>query len=385
MKIRRNKRWNTQPWLAFLAVVMLFCWGAPLHGQSAVAPTSDGDVTQRQVASLDRFLDSHPEIAEQLRRNPSLINSEEFVENHPALQDYLRQHPGVREEFSENPQAFMRQEQRFERGEEAREGVVGDHDITRREIAGMDNFLDGHPEIAEQLRRDPSLINNRQFVENHPELQEFLQQHPGIREQFSANPQAFMNREDRFEQREGERGEVIDNDNDMNRRPVARMDKFLDNHPEIAEQLQRNPSLVNNQEFVENHPDLQQFLQQHPEIREQFQANPQAFMQREQRFDQREENNMRVGDRDRIRDEASGFSAFLGSHPQIAQEVSGNPTLVNDKEFLEHHGELREFLKAHPVVKQELTSNPQEFMNAVQQAGNGTTGKVFTPKEKKHQ
>ena len=34
-------------------------------------------------------MDSHPEIAEQLRKNPSLVNNQEFVENHPALQTFL--------------------------------------------------------------------------------------------------------------------------------------------------------------------------------------------------------------------------------------------------------------------------------------------------------
>jgi len=66
----------------------------------------------------------------------------------------------------------------------------GDNDTTRRELAEMDRFLDGHPEVAEQLRKDPSLINNQEFVEKHPELREFLQNHPGVREEFRENPNA---------------------------------------------------------------------------------------------------------------------------------------------------------------------------------------------------
>ncbi len=378
MEIRTNQRWIPH-WLALLSLAMLLWVGSPLLAQSAI-PQTDSDITQRQVASLDRFMDSHPEIAEQLRRNPSLINNEEFVENHPALQDYLQQHPGVREEFSENPRTFMKQEERFDRREE---GVGVDNDMTRREISGMDNFLDKHPEIAEQLQRNPSLINNKDFVQNHPDLQQFLQEHPGIREQFAANPQAFMNREQRFEQHE-EPQETINNDRDMNRRPLAGADNFLDNHPEIAEQLQRNPSLINNKEFVENHPDLQQYLQQHPEVREQFQANPQAFMNREQRFEQREERGMSVADRDRMHAEAGGFSEFLGSHAQIAQEVNANPALINDKDYLAHHSDLREFLKAHPMVKQQMAANPQAFLSMAQQGDNSLTGKAVPPK-KRHQ
>src|SRR5258708_34265204 len=99
---------------------------------------------------MDRFMDSHPEIAEQLRNKPSLINHREFMENHPALQEYLQNHPGVREEFKEDPTAFMRQENRYERheGDEDRDHGRRDGDTTRRELASMDRFMDGHPEIA---------------------------------------------------------------------------------------------------------------------------------------------------------------------------------------------------------------------------------------------
>src|SRR6476660_8128451 len=84
-------------------------------------------------------------------------------------------HPGIREEFTENPNAFMRQEQRYERREDSEgRNRGGDRDITREQLATMDRFMDSHPEIAEQLRKDPSLINNKQFVENNPALQEIL-------------------------------------------------------------------------------------------------------------------------------------------------------------------------------------------------------------------
>jgi YHS domain-containing protein len=109
----------------------------------------------------------------------------------------LQNHPGVREEFKENPNAFMRQENRYDRHEDDRDHDRRDGDTTRRELASMDRFMDGHPEIAEQLRKNPSLINNREFVENHPALQEYLQSHPEVREEFKENPKAFMRQEHR--------------------------------------------------------------------------------------------------------------------------------------------------------------------------------------------
>src|SRR5205807_4198206 len=158
----------------------------------------DRDVTRGELVNMDRFMDSHPEIAEQLRKNPSLVNNEEFVENHPALQQYLANQLGVREEYKENPNGFMSREQNFDR----REDQARDRDVTRGELVNMDRFMDSHPEIAEQLRKNPSLVNNEEFVENHQALQQFLAQHPGVREEYKENPNAFMNQEQNFDRRQ---------------------------------------------------------------------------------------------------------------------------------------------------------------------------------------
>src|SRR5579863_965739 len=53
-----------------------------------------------------------------------------------------------------------------------------DDNVTWRQLAGFDKFLDSHPQVAEDLRKDPSQVNNQQFVEQHPALKEYLQQHP---------------------------------------------------------------------------------------------------------------------------------------------------------------------------------------------------------------
>ena len=116
MNNRMTQRSAPQHWLALFLLVMLFSLGATVNAQSTTqmgmpnTQADDGDTKRWQVANVDQFLDGHPEIAEQLRRDPSLINNDEFVRTHPALQEYLQQHPGVREEFTENPQALMQRE-----------------------------------------------------------------------------------------------------------------------------------------------------------------------------------------------------------------------------------------------------------------------------------
>jgi hypothetical protein len=269
----------------------------------------------------------------------------------------------------------------------------GDNDTTTRQLADMDNFLDGHPEIAEQLRKDPSLVNNREFVENHPALGEYLEKHPGVREELRENPNAFMHQENRYDRREERREGDRDmrGDRDITRRELAGMDRFLDSHPEMAEQLKKDPSLINNREFVENHPALQEYLQKHPEVREEVKENPNAFMQREERYDRREDGlradrDNRMGDRDRGRDEHGGltnFGQFLGGHSNIAAQLSQDPSLANNKEYLANHPELAEYLKSHPTVTQQLAENPQAVMNSnwVQQ-NNNMGAKPPVPKAK---
>src|SRR6266481_5145984 len=189
----RNRTLHNKDFIPFVLVLIpLVFLGVPASVQSVSGQSNvriqDNDTTRIELAHFDQFMDSHREIAEQLRKDPSLVNNREFVEKHPALQTYLQEHPGIREEIKENPNAFMRQENRFDRQEDRRQGER-DSDTTRAQLARFDQFMDGHREIAEQLRKDPSLVNNREFVEKHPALQTYLQEHPGIREDIFENLQ----------------------------------------------------------------------------------------------------------------------------------------------------------------------------------------------------
>ena len=242
------------------------------------------------------------------------------------------------------------------------QAVAQDNDTTRGELASFDHFMDSHPEIAEQLRRDPSLVNNEEFVERHVALQEYLQQHPAVREELTKNPNRFMQQEQRFDRREDRR----DRDNDTTREELASFDRFMDSHPEIAEQLRKDPSLVRNREFVENHGALQEYLQQHPGVREEISENPDRFMRQEQRFDQREDRRDLDRDNDTTGGELASFDRFMDSHPEIAEQLRKDPSLVRNDEFVEKHPALQEYLQQHPGVREEITENPNGFMRREQ-------------------
>src|SRR5216683_2633535 len=406
----------------------------------------DDNRRREELARFDQFLDSHHEVSEQLRRDPSLVKNQEFLQSHPALQSYLQDHPAIREDLTRNPDAFMRQEERYDRREDAnrddarrfdnRDNDVrqdrdrdADRDADRRDngrraqLAQFDRFLDSHRETAEQLRRDPSLVKNQQFLQTHPALQTYLQQHPDIQQRLDQNPNAFMRQENRFDNNERDadarnrdfdrddarrnndrddarardndrrdsdaRDRDADNRNDRDRDngyradndarqdarnrdhgQVASFDQFLDKHQEIAEQLRRDPSLAKNQQFVNNHPALQAYLQDHQGVREQLYQNPNAFMQQEKTHESRE-NGM---DRGGINREQYSFGQFLGSHSDISGQLSKDPSLLKNREYMSSHPELQAYMKTHPDAQSQMAKDPGSFLKASQQFSSTKTG-----------
>jgi hypothetical protein len=356
----------------------------PTQDSDSARSTPDRDINRDELARFDQFLDSHREIAEQLRKDPSLANDRKFVKDHPALQSYLQEHPQTRDALKEDPNIFIKDEARF-----ARYGETPDRDIDRRERANFDRFLDNHRETAQQLRRDPSLLDNPQYMKDHPELQTYLQDHPAVRQQIKDNPDAFMRAEDRYDRAEDNRNLDRNEDRrDRERGELESFDHFLDTHRETGEQLRKNPSLADNQQFLKDHPALQSYLQDHPAVREQLRQDPNAFMQQEARYDRREDDmnrdvasdrdrgngddrNRNAYDRDRGNDYDSDrdrnahrhFAEFLGNHGDIAQQLSKDPSLVKRQDYLQDHPELQDYLSQHPEVQQPLMADPQNFVS----------------------
>jgi hypothetical protein len=404
----QTKLLHCAKWLALPAFLGLATFASaqssptqkPTQDSASDRSTQDRDINREELARFDQFLDSHREIAEQLRKDPSLANDRQFLKNHPALQNYLQDHPQTREALKDDPNTFMKDEARSERFGEQRDR---DNDANRRELANFDRFLDNHRETAEQLRRDPSLIDNPQYMKDHPELQSYLRDHPAIRQQIKDNPDAFMRAEDRYDHSEDNRSHDLDRDDragDRERSELASFNQFLDSHRETGEQLRKNPSLADNQQFLKDHPALQSYLRDHPAVREQLRQDPDAFMQREARYDRREDDINRDGtydhdrgnnndrntnaydrdrgnDSDRDRDAHRHFGEFLGNHGDIAQQLSKDPSLVKRQDYLEDHPELQDYLNQHPEVQQPLMADPQNFVSKSTQSN--TNGKSATP------
>src|SRR5271166_1138345 len=145
-------------------------------------------------------------------------------------------------------------------------------------VSRFDNgYLDEHPEVAEQLGRDPRLVDNLQFLANHPGIDEYFKNHPEIREELQNHPDRFMARE-RYYEHHGERDGA---------HPLATTDRYMDSHPEVAEQLNKNPALVDNRAFVDSHPGLHEYLRNHPTARRDWKSHPYRYMAAERHYDQR--------------------------------------------------------------------------------------------------
>jgi phage-related protein len=327
--------------------------------ESRRAANPNPDLTRQEVATGDQFFDKNPNIDQDLRRNPSLVNNAEYLEAHPQLQSFLNQHPNVKDEISENPRYFMQRENRFDareanrrdndrdvdrdrnRNDADRDATArndGDRDatarndrdfdrdrgtdrdarrsndvdrrsnpnpdLTNREVATMDDFLDRHQDVAKSLEKKPELINDHKYLKRHKDLDEFLSEHPAVREEVRENPSYFMRRENRFEarnmdrdvpDRDRDRGGDVDRDRargdrddradaDLNKKELRDMDHFLDKHKNIEKDLQKDPSLANDDKYLKKHKPLEAFLSKNPEVGHELKENPSAFMQKQERL-----------------------------------------------------------------------------------------------------
>jgi hypothetical protein len=247
------------------------------------------DAQRSELAQFSRFLDTHREIAEQLRNDPTLADHYNFLQSHPELRTYLDEHQAVKQALHENAATFMQEDDGYNRNAggrnmDSRSDTRGfdaddrERDANRRNLEDFDRFLESHRETAEQLRNDPSLANNREFVENHPALQTFLQNDPGVRDDLRRDPNAFMHEEDRFDQASngGNRDAMHDH--------MADFGGFLGDHRDIARDLSQHPDAVKDREFVENRPDLNNYLNAHPDVRDDLMANPEDFVKGAQKM-----------------------------------------------------------------------------------------------------
>jgi hypothetical protein len=121
----------------------------------------------------------------------------------------------------------------------------------------------------------------------------------------------------------------------------AKFDKFLDNHPEIADALIQHPGKADGAEFLKNHPAYATFIKDHPKIAASIKAHPREFVEG---FLKREDDTAIT------KTQAKDFGDFLKAHPAIEQDLAADPAKLKNAKFVQDHPELHEFLDKHPGI-----------------------------------
>lgn len=68
---------------------------------------SPADLPMQRYKTWDEFQASHAEIAQQLSRKPELVNSSRYLASHPDLKEFFDAHPDIREDMARNPGNYL--------------------------------------------------------------------------------------------------------------------------------------------------------------------------------------------------------------------------------------------------------------------------------------
>lgn len=152
-----------------------------------------------------------PQLSAQSQDNQRVSPSQAEPAQPPAMQrpETTPVEPKAAPEMnSQNPQHEMDQTKDQDRDQDRSRVSQGntdrdrDRDVDQADVKAFDQFLDSHPQVEKDLRQNPTLVNDEQFVSSHPGLKEFLESHPKIRKEITEHPKAFMNKENKYEHQE---------------------------------------------------------------------------------------------------------------------------------------------------------------------------------------
>jgi hypothetical protein len=138
--------------LMMVALAIAVAFGMPAHAQP------------NALTSYETFLAQHPTAAEALSTNPSLYRSPGFMVRHPHVWSYLNQNPALYQSLAAKAPAYS-------------------PDVAAYNLS---NYLHYHPDIAQTLATNPSVVNNPAYLNQHPDFKGFLNHHPGVQQQLTA-------------------------------------------------------------------------------------------------------------------------------------------------------------------------------------------------------
>lgn len=251
-------------------------WVGALVLTSIVVPTlvmarDDGRVriSENDLRSFERYLDEHWETAQELYRNPDLINDREYVRDHTALRNWLEDHPEAAREIRENPRAVLWSE----RGRPSRDSDASSTRLTDRQRRSWDDFLDDHRTVARDLARNPDLVNDPQYVRDHESLDDWFDEHREAAAIIRANPSAYIARSSRSSESDPDSDQPTASD-------IQSFEQYLDRNWEVADALYREPELIKSRGFLRDNPSLDDWMRAHPAAARAIRERPQDYLYR---------------------------------------------------------------------------------------------------------
>jgi hypothetical protein len=163
--------------------------------------------------------------------------------------------------------------------------------VSGKDLFSFERYLDSHDETARALRRNPDLINDRQFVRDHDALKDWLDDHPDAAEAIRADPHRYLSRGTYSSSTSG-RSHAY-----MKEQDLRSFERYLDTHDETAQTLYQNPDLINDRQFVRDHDALQDWLENHPEAARALRADPDHYLWRERSMSAADFLNQLLGSR----------------------------------------------------------------------------------------
>ncbi len=339
---------------------------------------------RQEMQDFQQFLTSHPWIAKKLRENPSLGNNQEFLHDNPELPKFLNAHPFVQSAFKADAKGMMA---RVPQGE----WTSWTNPANERETQEFRQFLSNHPWIAGKLRENPTLANDGDFLNGNRELPQFLSGHPYIQSSLKADPKGFMLRMQNFAVppspvAPGTPAQASWNpwEDTQSRKEMLEFQSFLSSQPGLADTLYNDPSLANNQNFLNQHYDFWEFLNSHPYVQHEFQSNATGFMDEMQRLSAPSATTpagtWTPSGNQQQRQETQEWVQFMSAHPWIANKLRQNPALANSREFTNDNQPLAQFLNSHPYVQSQFRADPSGFIERAQSlAARGSQPAAYDP------
>ncbi len=153
---------------ALAAAALALVSAAPTLAADETPTISNDAAVQKDLAELDRALNTNAKLEEALRLNLDKLSEQSFRVQNPDVDALLKKLPGLEKALTVDRHFLLRR---------AIARLVSVK-VARPDALALDKFLREHPDIQRPLERNPRLIMDTKFHLDHPQLARFLEAHP---------------------------------------------------------------------------------------------------------------------------------------------------------------------------------------------------------------